>query len=408
MLLDVTRAVTRRLNGATPTGIDRVCDAYVARFQDDALAVLQLRGRGVVLDRTASRRLFALLNAQPFKVRRGFATLLACLPWSLAMRSDIEGALYVNVGHTDLDSTAHRRFVERNALQTIYLLHDLIPLTDPHVTTQRKVRKHRRRVLYALRNASGIVVTSNAVMRDLVRFAETQPLPLPPVVIAHLAGAQLPVPEPTIDTSGHPVFVSLGTIEKRKNHGLLLRAWSQLIEERGDAAPHLVLAGSMGKGSGAVRSQLRNTSRLNSFITIRSGLSDAQIGRLVFGARGVLLPSLAEGFGLPMAEALKLETPVIASDLPCFRELGQGIPTLLDPSDIAGWVRGISDFCENGPDWQRQRDAVQRFGAPTWDDHFATLNNWLEKLPQLGQTRPLYSVDNRQVMTQRQDRELQC
>jgi hypothetical protein len=87
-------------------------------------------------------------------------------------------------------------------------------------------------------------------------------------------------------------------------------------------------------------------------------------------------------------EALQLGTPVIASDLPCFREIGEGIPTLLDPIDAIGWERTVTSFLDNCPERMRQLRLLQDYRAPSWNDHFGKLEGWLENLAPARPARP--------------------
>jgi hypothetical protein len=120
--------------------------------------------------------------------------------------------------------------------------------------------------------------------------------------------------------------------------------------------------------------------------------SDEELGRWIGAARALLMPSFAEGFGLPIIEALQIGTPVIASDLPCFREIGAGIPTLLDPLDAMAWEQTIMGFLDNGPDRSRQNRLLRDYRAPTWSDHFARVEAWLETLPRHDAGRRLPSL----------------
>lgn len=431
VLLDMTRAVGRRIVGNTPSGIDRVCDSYAVRFAGSALAVLQVRGHAIVLNGSASNALFAFLDAPTARFRREFFSLLVKMPLSLAKPSLVRGAVYINVGHSDFDLKAHQRFIEKHALQPVYLLHDLIPLTHPHVTTPHKTNRHYGRVMHAARSAAAIIVTTHVSANAMQNFADGQGLELPRLVVAPIAGASFSVGRPACPPSskrhGHgqtdnasAKFVCVGTIETRKNHRLLLQVWSRLIDRLGvgvgdgpgdglgDETPQLIFAGGWGQGAERIRSALRQDPRLNSHIEIRDCQSDPEIAQLLVGARGALLPTLAEGFGLPMVEALQMRLPVIASNLPVFEEVGQGIPTLLDPADVDGWADAILDFCCKGPKWQRQIAAMPGFRAPIWTDHFAVLDDCLENLAGLGARYPLDHARCLSNSMKRPERELPC
>jgi glycosyltransferase involved in cell wall biosynthesis len=94
-----------------------------------------------------------------------------------------------------------------------------------------------------------------------------------------------------------------------------------------------------------------------------------------------LFPSLAEGYGMPLAEALAAGVPVIASDLPVFREIGQGVPELLPPDDASAWYAAVCDYASE--DSTRRAAQVARLGAfrvPDWHGHFARIDAFLETL----------------------------
>lgn len=376
ILLDMTRATVRRWNGSTPSGIDRVADAYAAHFAGEALAVLQVRGRAMVLDEAASGQLFAMLDRPRAQFRREFSRMLAALPGRVAPARALRGASYINVSHTDFDLASHWEWIARHDLRPIHFIHDLIPLAHPEVTTAHKVARHRGRVERSLQGAAGIIVSTESGAEELRRFAADRHIECPPILSAGIAGPGLPIPLRPAQPDPM-LFVSVGTIEKRKNHILLLDVWERLMEQLGERTPRLVIAGSWGRGGNAVRRRLAQCPQLSRFVEVRPGLDDLAIAELVGRARAVLLPTLAEGFGLPLVEALQLRVPVIASNLACFREIGGGIPSLLDPHDIPAWTDMVRDMLAGQGEFRRQASVIETFRAPTWDQHFAIVERWL-------------------------------
>jgi glycosyltransferase involved in cell wall biosynthesis len=192
-------------------------------------------------------------------------------------------------------------------------------------------------------------------------------------------------PAPRSFGGPRPTFVCIGTIEGRKNHMLLLDVWQRLIARQGEGAPRLVLIGRWGTGSDDVRRRYRADPLLHRFVTIHNDCPDAEIARHLRGACALLAPSRAEGFGLPLVEALGLGVPVIASDLPAFREVSGAVPTFLDPARPEAWLTAIREFAANGPERRRQLAALKAYRAPDWADHFALVDSWLAALPPRGQ-----------------------
>lgn len=385
-LLDVTRLISRSWTRRHSTGIDRVCYAYLDHFGSRALAVVQHRGMLRVLTPRHSDTLFAMLAGPDSQFRSRMMTFAPRAIATGAPRVDGRGAIYLNVSHTDFDLSHHVGWTRACDLRPVYLLHDLIPITHPHFCRPHAVHRHRGRVLNALGSAAGIIVNSAATAEDLISFAAAEDVRLPSVLTAALAGAPLKAPAVTA-ASADPYFVCVGTIEPRKNHLALLKVWDRLVTRLGDLTPRLVVIGQWGNGSDTVREALRTNGRLSRHVTIIDRCPDDDMARWIAGAEALLMPSLAEGFGLPLVEALELGTRVIASDLSCFRELGQGIPTLLDPHDLDAWDDAIRIFSTPGGERYRQQALLPGFRPYRWTAHFEAVEPWLETLLSSSGTR---------------------
>lgn len=357
-----------------------------------------MRGHARVLSPAQSARLFDLLDAPATAFRHRFASLAARVLASAPERSHAAAEagepLYLNVSHSDFDLDRHLGWVRASGVRPIYLLHDLIPIEHPHFTTAHKAARHAGRVRRALEAASGIIANSRDTARAIRAFAQRNGLAMPPLLAAPLGAPALPASGPRRAVHSRPTFVCVSTIEHRKNHMLLLDVWQRLIASEGERTPRLMLIGRWGVGGEAVRRRYRADPQLHRFVTIHNNCSDAEIARHLRGARALLAPSRAEGFGLPVAEALRLGVPVIASDLPAFREAGGAVPTFLDPAATGAWLRAVREFAANGPERQRQLAALLAWRAPDWRDHFALVETWLESLARTGGTLAHHDADN--------------
>jgi glycosyltransferase involved in cell wall biosynthesis len=379
LLLDVTRLIWRRWAGRQPTGIDRVCLAYLDHFAPYAQAVVHHRYARRILDQDASAALFELLARPPGDFRRAFMGGIL----RFAARRSMGGGnrLYLNIGHTGLDSDGFRKWLIEAEVRPVYFVHDLIPLTNPEFCRPGETARHRHRMRTVLGTASGVVGNSRATLDELGGFASDQGLPSPPTIAAWLGDARAPRPSAQAGTLERATFVTLGTIEARKNHRLLLSIWSRLVARMGDKAPRLVIIGQRGWEADEVFRILDTDETLRGHVIELNRCSDEEVADRLLSARALLFPSKAEGFGLPLVEALGLGVPVIASDLPAFREIGQGVPTLLRPDDEVSWEAAIVDFARPksaARDGQLHR--LAGFRAPTWDDHFRRVDEWLRTL----------------------------
>jgi glycosyltransferase involved in cell wall biosynthesis len=390
LLLDVSRLIWRSWSRRLATGIDRVCYAYLHNFRDRAQAVFQYRGVPRVMTKQHSDQLFDLLLGPDEEFRSG---LMRLAPRALpATRSQVDGpgAFYLNVGHTDIDLDRLVAWTGRNRLRPVYMVHDLIPLTHSEFCNPHAVGRHRGRVVNALTSASGIITNSEASARELRAFAAAEGLAMPPAIAAWLAGAEFKF-SPAIPFKAARHFVFVSTIEGRKNHFMLLQVWRRLAERLGPATPKLVIIGQHGAQASHVEGMIERCQSIRDHVITLSHCPDEELGRWMGTARALLLPSFAEGFGLPVIEALQLGTPVIASDLPCFREIGEGIPTLLDPIDALDWEKTITAFIDNCPERTRQLHLLQDYRAPSWKEHFAKVERWMKTLPQLSEVMPAWN-----------------
>lgn len=363
------------------TGIDRACLAYVEHYQDRALAVVQRGGFTRVLNAGQSRRLFALLIGQPADFRIRLRGLIVRGVWRGADRSSVRGALYLNVGHTGLDQPGHARWVHRHNLRAVYYVHDLIPVTHPQFSRAGEPQRHALRMRNVLRCAQGVIANSADSIDALTRFAQDQRVAMPPSLSAPLGLTGTGVIASTDRPCIAPYFVIVGTIEGRKNHRLLLSVWRDLIRRMGGATPRLVIIGQRGWSADDVFDALDSDPELRPHIVELGRCEDDELWRYIVHAQALLFPSFVEGQGLPLIEALSVGTPVIASDLNVFRETAAAIPEYLDPSDSAAWADMIMNYSRaDAPQRAAQIARMAGFQAPTWTNHFASVEAWLESL----------------------------
>ncbi|MDC8753785.1 glycosyltransferase family 1 protein [Erythrobacter sp. sf7] len=388
-LLDVSRLVWRRWTGTRSTGIDRICLAWLDHYAAEAQAVVIHRRGKSILPRTASQALFQTLRRPDqaerdvFRFRREVLGLMLRHGIHLRDRLGGGGRLWLNPGHTGLDATGMAEWCRKRSVRPVYLVHDLIPITNPEFCRDGEYERHRRRMWTVLATGAGVVANSVHTFDTLAEFARAQGLKMPPSIAIWPGTPRLPAV--CASQPDKATFVVLGTIEGRKNHRLLLSVWQDLLASASRLAsqeciPELIIVGRRGWQADDVFAMLDGMDFKGSVHEV-GPLDDVQLARLLGRARALLFPSLAEGYGIPLMEALAAGVPVIASDLPVFREIGQGIPELLPASDHAAWRAAILDYAD--PMSARREGQLRRMAAFTvheWRNHFAELDGFLESL----------------------------
>jgi len=300
--------------------------------------------------------------------------------------------VYLLVSHHHLNKPGVlARFKARTNSKFVILVHDLIPIAHPEYAKPGQAAVHHSRMETVARLADAVIVNSEATRRELLAFFER--VGRAPPIFAIPLGIDAPVlPEAEAGNGGDPYFVCLGTIEPRKNHLLLLNLWRRLVNEYGVAAPRLVLIGRRGWENENVIDMIERCTAIGGRIEEHGALSDTAVARHLRGARALLLPSFAEGYGLPVAEALAAGVPAIVSDIAAVREVGGAVPEYLDPLDGAGWKDLILDYTK--PDSLRRRAQLARMSSwrlPRWEDHFKAVDALIADLVKRPE-RALYQV----------------
>jgi glycosyltransferase involved in cell wall biosynthesis len=381
LLIDISRLLSRLAQGHLPTGVDRVCLAYADHWGHRARAVVQKGSWRRILSPSSSQELFGILREpQPHFRRRVNRAITRALvpPWP---SQDAAGKPAFYLGHAGMEAPGFAQWLQATRQKPVYFIHDLIPVTHAEYCRAGERAAHERRLRVMLQGRSGLISNSQSTLDVLAGWAQAHGLPMPPAVVASLAPAPLAAARDTPPPLEAPYFVVLGTIEPRKNHLLLLNLWRELVEHHGSAAPHLVLIGRRGWECENVVDMLERCDALRDHVHEVPDCPDASLAQYLQHARALLFPSFAEGFGMPLVEALLMGTPVVASTLPVFREIAGPVPDYLSPLDGPGWMQAVRDYAASpSPRRDAQLQRMQGFRVPTWDAHFAQVEQLLERL----------------------------
>jgi glycosyltransferase involved in cell wall biosynthesis len=216
---------------------------------------------------------------------------------------------------------------------------DVTPLLFPGTHGRMNVWHHRLALPEILRRADRVITISNCSKRDIMRIYG---LPDRKVSVTLLAADERFCPDPVgvpgsaLAALPRPYILNVGTLEPRKNLEGLLRAFARACQA---GVPHtLVITGARGWG----RSRLAPLPRelgIADRVVFTGFVPDEDLPHLYAGADFFVYPSLYEGFGLPVLEAMASGTPVITSNLSSLPEVAGDAALLVDPrseAELAG------------------------------------------------------------------------
>jgi glycosyltransferase involved in cell wall biosynthesis len=252
---------------------------------------------------------------------------------------------------------------------SVVTVHDLAFLRWPEQVPARRYRYLSAGVRAATRRAARIIAVSESTKSDLVELLSVDPAmvrvtPLGVDARFRPQGAE----ERTAFLNRHgivrPFLLAVGNLEPRKNLPALLRAFSRLAPE----VPHdLVLVGAEGWLTGEIHATL-NTLRLSERVRMTGFVDDAELPLWYAAADLFAFPSLYEGFGLPVVEAMVCGTPVVTSNVSSLPEVVGDAAVLVDPRDDESIADGIRRILSNTDLAHRLRLRGQARAATfTWE-----------------------------------------
>jgi glycosyltransferase involved in cell wall biosynthesis len=263
----------------------------------------------------------------------GLLARLRCLP-ALKTERLRAGDIVVLVDST-WDSAGMLRYLlkdcrERGVVVGV-MLHDLFPLTLPHLCQAQTVTVYSIWFHRMIGEVDFVMTNSQATSRALDQYLGMHPtLRWRPLPRCHFRiGADLPMSDapsgPDVSPIAHLqgfVVLVVGTLEPRKNHDVILDALDGLWADTVEHPVHLVIVGRHGWQTDALCQRIGTHPRFGTQLLHLDNLDDAALAGVYRRADTLVCASWDEGFGLPIVEGLRFGLPIVASDIPVFREVG--------------------------------------------------------------------------------------
>lgn len=352
----------------TAVGLARVA----AEFPGGGLAVppTRLAGAAVRWEQHLGRRPGGPAKAAGATVRAGLRA------WNLVRRKvPAEALTWADLYHSSYARVPTE--VRRRRLPVLVNLYDLLPLVLPADLFAPSQPAVTRRIIAGIAPTDWVLSNSHASLADFCRFTGRDPahrcrvIPWaadPAVFHPVTDEGRLAAVRDRYRIPPGPYFLTLSSLAPHKNVALLVRAFCRAAADPAFREPNLVLAGGKELPSAAWLDRVIGDHPARRRIHLTGYVAESDLAALYAGAVAFAFPSLGEGFGLPVLEAMQCGTPVVVSDTSSLPEVVGTAGLLLPPADEDRWVRALLDLA--GSDTCRQTLATAasaRAATFTWE-----------------------------------------
>ena len=255
---------------------------------------------------------------------------------------------------------------------TVVTLHDLTHVHYPSTQPAARLKEIERRLEQGVKQASLILTDSQFIADEAQAYFGLGPERF---VVAPLGVAarfhprsdeslQAVLQAHGVEPRGY--FLCVGTLEPRKNLTLALRAHAELPEPVRQQFPLLVV-GMAGWKAQQLNDELRK-GLASGHVCLLGYLPDEQVAHLIAGARALIFPSIYEGFGLPVLEAMASGTPVILTRRSAMPEVAGAAGNYFEPEDLHDLCNVMTRLVDDQTHWQVCREAgLQQAKLFSWD-----------------------------------------
>jgi len=254
----------------------------------------------------------------------------------------------------------------RGSIPTAITVYDLAPLLFPNSLDPVSGIYLRAMLRISVGRAHGVCALSSSTARDVEKqFGNRASNRI--FVVHCAANPELLSARPQAAPIDQPFLLMVGTLEPRKNHVTAIRALADHLRRNPTSELLLVMAGSPGW---RYKPLLKTIDELGlGSKVIRLGKVDVGVLKWLYQhARGLLFPSLYEGFGIPVLEALHLGCPVVASNIePVIEIVGSEIGTLLPPTQVEAWGEAIDSIAARRTNRSALERGARKAAEFTWD-----------------------------------------
>ena len=276
-----------------------------------------------------------------------------------------QGDIFLGLDLSSRILPANRRQLQRwktSGAHICVFLYDLLPVKHPEWFGDPQVAAFQDWLNCIALLSDQVICISNAVAEEFAMWLRHYQLDYKNIEIDTIKlGGDLKTSKPSSGISLNEIaalqhlekldfVLVVGTIEPRKGHVFALDAFDVLFKQGGASSPALVVVGRPGWKTENLQQRMQNHAELGARFFWFDNASDELLERLYSVCRGLLFPTLGEGFGLPVSEALTHKKPVLVRNLAVFAEFESPLLTYFDddtPENLADRIVEWLDLCGN-------------------------------------------------------------
>ena len=265
----------------------------------------------------------------------------------------------------------------------VTVVHDVAFWKHPEFFSRSERAWMRRAIPFGMRRAAGIVTVSRFSRDEIVASFGIDPSK---IAVAYEAADPVFLQPPTVAAGiDPPYFMALGNLQPRKNLAVLIRGFRSLVEGPSAIRERLVIVGQEWLGAAAIHAEASDLVA-SGRVVFTGYLPDERIVALLANATAFAFPSVYEGFGLPVLEAMAAGAPTLIADIPVMREVAGDAAMRVPATDALAWARALEELALQPERRKALADAGhRRAGEFTWD---ATADVVLASLEDAARPRP--------------------
>lgn len=300
-----------------------------------------------------------------------------------------QGDILISMG-LDWDHSYYKEFYnikKKCGIKIVTCCYDLIPVIYPQYCVNNVAGIFTSYFLEIADGSDMILCISNQSQKDLNEMLDRTGGARPLTHVFPL-GDNVPefgneiISDQVKDALQKPFILYVSTIERRKNHEVLYRAYHLLCKQgKKDDLPKLVFVGMPGWGVAELLKDIELDPLTHNMILCLNYVNDTELRKLYESALFCVFPSLYEGWGLPVGEALSLGKAVICSDRGSLPEVGKNIVQYVDPWSPIDWSNALYRMCT---DTKWREECIDRvntnYSTKTWQGAAYEIKKELDKI----------------------------